>query len=105
MARLSAFSWPWLWSAISVPLRSPSQANRGAPSAAVTRTLLQDKFAAEFVADDHLDRLVAQLLGQGRAALLLHPNLRNSVQPRHLQLAQRVGRDNLARTRRRRAHA
>jgi iron(II)-dependent oxidoreductase len=54
------------------------------------RALLQDKFSAELAGGDDLDRLVSDLLRQGRVALLLRPQLAASVNARHLQQAQDV---------------
>jgi iron(II)-dependent oxidoreductase len=87
----ATFSWPWLWNALSV--RSGPTVRGARPAEAPQtpkRTLVQDNFAAELITGDHLDRLVAQLLNQGRVALLMRPELRHSVQLKHLQLAQRV---------------
>lgn len=54
------------------------------------REHLQYKLVAELVSGDEMDRLVADLLRQGRVALLLRPQLAASVQPKHLQYAQDV---------------
>jgi gamma-glutamyl hercynylcysteine S-oxide synthase len=54
------------------------------------RDLLQNKLAVQLAGGDELDRLVADLLGHGRVALLLRPQLAVSVQERHLKSAQEV---------------
>jgi len=54
------------------------------------RTLLQDKFASDLARGDDMDRLVGDLLQQGRIALLLRPQLTASVQENHLRYAQEV---------------
>jgi iron(II)-dependent oxidoreductase len=91
MARLSLLSLPRLLSAFT--FRRQRRTFAGAPAPAPppsARALLQDKFAGDLFGGDDLDRLVSDLLRQGRVALLLRPQLAASVQPRHLQQAQDV---------------
>lgn len=92
MARLSLFSLPRLFGAFTFrrPLRGFAEANRSAPVAIADRALLQDRFATDLSGGDDLDRLVSDLLRQGRVALLLRPQLTASVHEKHLQHAQDV---------------
>ncbi len=50
----------------------------------------RETLAEEFSLGDDMDRLVADLLQQGRVALLLRRQLRSSLQERHLAAAQQV---------------
>lgn len=54
------------------------------------RSLTQDRLADELAKGDDMDRLVSDLLLQGRVALLLRPQLAASVQEKHLSFAQQV---------------
>ena len=92
MARLSLFSLPRLLGAFAFrrQLRGLAELKRSAPVEVATRDLLQDKFAANLAGGDDLDRLVSDLLKQGRVALLLRPQLTASVHEKHLQHAQDV---------------
>jgi gamma-glutamyl hercynylcysteine S-oxide synthase len=54
------------------------------------RELVQDQFAARLSQGDDVDRFVADLLRQGRVALLLRPQLASSVDEQHLEHAQAV---------------
>ena len=93
MARLSLLSLPRLLSLFSFRPRRQTFAAAPAKKAAPppsARALLQDKFAVDLAGGDDLDRLVSELLRQGRVALLLRPQLAASVQARHLQQAQDV---------------
>lgn len=91
MGHLSLLSLPRLLSAFSF---RPRQCKTVAPARPApppsTRALLQDRFAADLAGGDDLDRLVSELLRQGRVALLLRPQLAASVHARHLQQAQDV---------------
>src|SRR6478609_11181312 len=92
MARLSLFSLPRFLSGLtwrsrgrvvsSAPSRTPPPARR--------RELVQEKLAKDLAGGDDLDHLVADLLGHGRVALLLRPQLAVSVQERHIKAAQEV---------------
>jgi iron(II)-dependent oxidoreductase len=52
--------------------------------------LAQDRIAADLARGDDMDRLVGDLLRQGRVGLLLRPQLAASVQEKHLNYAQEV---------------
>lgn len=55
-----------------------------------TRVLLQERLAAELAQGEEMDRLVAELLEQGRVALLLRAQLASSLEEKHLRYAQEV---------------
>jgi iron(II)-dependent oxidoreductase len=57
---------------------------------ATPKERLQDRLSRELAAGDALDRIVSELLGQGRVALLMRPDLSGSLREQHLQAAREV---------------
>ncbi len=72
----------------SIRSSEPLPPSRKERNSSLTR--VQDSLADELAQGDELDCLVAELLRQGRVALLLRPQMAASVQEQHLQHAQLV---------------